>query len=56
MVNIQGKHEWSSYQLNALGKAPELCSPHSLYLGLANNLAERLFAYQKLSNMAFASQ
>ena len=34
MVEDPGEYVWSSYQINALGKESDLCTPHSEYLRL----------------------
>jgi putative transposase len=39
---------WSSYPINALGKASELCTPHPLYLALGNEPKERQTSYREL--------
>jgi hypothetical protein len=48
MVSHPAKYPWSSYQKNVSGKAIELITPHSCYLSLGNNEAERQQAYQSL--------
>ena len=48
MVNSPEKYKWSSYQVNALGKKSQLCSPHELYLALASNYNDRLQEYRQL--------
>ena len=45
MVEDPADYSWSSYQCNGLGKKSELVTPHSLYLGLGNNEADRLSSY-----------
>ncbi len=39
---------WSSYQVNALGKASELCTPHALYLALGDDALSRQQHYRDL--------
>ncbi|MFW5432139.1 MAG: hypothetical protein ACKE5Q_05065 [Methylophilaceae bacterium] len=39
---------WSSYQINALGKASTLCTPHELYLALGQEKTNRETAYRAL--------
>ena len=34
MVTDPGEYRWSSYQINALGKVSNLCTPHPEYLAL----------------------
>ena len=34
MMEDPGEYVWSSYQINALGKESDLCTPHSEYLRL----------------------
>jgi putative transposase len=41
MVAAPGDYRWSSYQVNALGCRSDLCTPHSVYLALGANDAER---------------
>jgi putative transposase len=48
MVEQPSDYAWSSYQINALGKASELCKPHHLYLGLGNEPKERQANYREL--------
>ena len=48
MVAQPADYYWSSYQKNALGKASVLCTPHSLYLALGKNAAERRLNYHEL--------
>jgi len=51
MVDDPADYKWSSYQVNALGKITELCTPHELYLGLGKNKEERQERYQGLFNL-----
>ncbi len=39
---------WSSYQINALGKLSDLCTPHPEYLGLGKTQHERMENYRAL--------
>lgn len=48
MVKDPGEYRWSSYQVNGLGKASELCTPHREYLALGNGLPERQANYRAL--------
>ncbi len=48
MVNDPGEYSWSSYQINALGKSSELCTPHAEYLSLGGVEIERLACYRSL--------
>ena len=56
MVKIPAEYKWSSYQINALGKESELCTPHPLYLRLGNDTAIRLIEYQKLFNIILLNE
>lgn len=48
MVSDPAEYVWSSYQVNGLGVASKLCSPHDLYLSLGNSKQERLTNYRSL--------
>ena len=48
MVPDPADYSWSSYQINALGKSSDLCTPHSEYLGLGSTQCERLKNYRAL--------
>jgi len=48
MVKEPSDYNWSSYQINALGKKSNLCTLHSLYLALANNKKIRQENYREL--------
>ena len=48
MVDDPSQYPWSSYQINALGKTSDLCTPHGLYLSLAKDESERQKAYRAL--------
>ena len=48
MVEDPGEYQWSSYQVNALGKVSELCTPHREYLLLGKELSSRLKNYREL--------
>ena len=48
MVQDPGGYVWSSYQINALGKSSDLCTPHSEYLRLGNTQDERIKNYRAL--------
>ncbi len=48
MVTDPGKYCWSSYQMNALGKKSDLCTPHPVYLDLGKNPEDRRSTYKKL--------
>ena len=48
MVADPAYYTWSSYQINALGKASDLCTPHSLYLELGDSKLGRLKSYKEL--------
>jgi len=53
MVDDPAKYLWSSYQINALGKVSDLCTPHPLYLSLGQSKLTRLGSYQQLFNTQF---
>jgi putative transposase len=48
MVEEPSDYVWSSYQINALGKLSELCTPHCMYLALGNEAIERQLNYREL--------
>ena len=48
MVAAPGDYRWSSYHVNALGRRSDLCTPHSVYLALGVNAAERRKNYRVL--------
>lgn len=48
MVASPGDYRWSSYQVNALGHASDLHTPHSAYLALGANDSERQDHYRQL--------
>jgi putative transposase len=48
MVGHASDYPWSSYHCNALGKAIQLITPHSLYLQLGNSSEERQKYYRQL--------
>lgn len=48
MVEDPGEYRWSSYQVNALGKPSELCSPHQEYLSLGKDTTSRQNNYRNL--------
>lgn len=48
MVRHPREHRWSSYRANALGAADALVTPHTLYLSLGRNAAERQASYRAL--------
>lgn len=48
MVEQPSDYVWSSYPINALGQASELCTPHFLYLALGNEPKERQASYREL--------
>ena len=41
-------YRWSSYRINALGKASDLCTPHPEYMMLGSDTKERCNKYQAL--------
>ena len=48
MVEDPGEYVWSSYQINALGKISDLCTPHPEYLQLGKTKNERMKNYRAL--------
>ena len=48
IVEQPGDYAWSSYQINALGRVSDLCTPHSEYLRLGKTKKERLKNYRAL--------
>ncbi len=48
MVRQPSDYVWSSYSINALGKASELCTPHAVYLALGKDANERQLSYRGL--------
>ena len=48
MVEDPSEYVWSSYQINALGKESELCTPHPEYLRLGGTKSERMKNYRAL--------
>ena len=48
IVEQPSDYVWSSYAINALGKASELCTPHVLYMALGNEESERQARYRQL--------
>jgi putative transposase len=48
MVSDPGEYAWSSYPINALGKASDLCAPHPEYVRLGRTKVERMKNYRAL--------
>ena len=48
MVTDPGEYRWSSYQVNALGRVSELCTPHQEYLSLDEEPSSRQSMYREL--------
>ena len=48
MVEDPSGYVWSSYQVNALGKMSDLCTPHPEYLRLGGTKDERMKNYRAL--------
>ena len=48
MVDDPSEYVWSSYQINALGKESDLCTPHPEYLRLGSTWSERMENYRAL--------
>ncbi|MDD2724870.1 MAG: transposase [Methylovulum sp.] len=49
MVGQPSDYAWSSYPVNALGKASGLCTPHAVYLALGQDANGRQAGYRELS-------
>lgn len=48
MVIDPTEYSWSSYQINALGKPSDLCTPYPEYLNLGKTECDRLKNYRAL--------
>lgn len=48
MVSDPGGYCWSSSQIDGLGKISDLCTPHSEYLLLGKDSADRQKKYREL--------
>lgn len=48
MVTSPAKYNWSSYQINGVGKRSELCTPHKSYVNLGRTNEERIQNYLEL--------
>lgn len=48
MVDDPADYKWSSYQINALDKVSDLCTPHEFYLKLGANKDDRQENYRAL--------
>jgi len=48
MVDDPAEYVWSSYPINALGKVPDLSTPHPEYMGLGKRRDTRLRRYRAL--------
>lgn len=48
MVNDPAEYKWSSYQINALGKASTLCTPHQAFLSIHHQTSARQASYRGL--------
>ncbi len=48
MVKDPAKYPWSSYQINALGKQSDLCTPYPIYLNLGQDEEDRRSKYRDL--------
>jgi putative transposase len=53
MVTDPGEYRWSSYQINVLAKASDLCTPHPEYLELGADPIERRKNYRTLFSRHF---
>ena len=47
MVGDPSQYPWLSYQINALWKKSDLCTPHGLYQSLAKDESDRQEAYRE---------
>jgi putative transposase len=56
MVSSPEKYHWSSYQINALGKLSDLCTPHPVYLKLGRSLKACCKRYKKLCSHCINSE
>lgn len=52
MVQDPLDYQWSSYGYNGGGRESSLLTPHSIYLGLADNIEERLAVYRSQCRIA----
>jgi putative transposase len=52
MVSVPSQYRWSSYSINAEGKASELIRSHPAYDALGGDVAQRTSAYQQLCESA----
>ena len=48
MVEDPGDYDWTSYQVNALGKSSDMCVPHREYMRLGAKKGERMRNYRAL--------
>ena len=48
LVEDPANYKWSSYQINALGKTSNLCTPHPIYMEMGGNAIERQDNYREL--------
>ncbi|OBT07011.1 transposase [Shewanella sp. UCD-FRSSP16_17] len=48
MVNDPAEYQWSSYQINALGKDSQLCTPHDVYLAIHQQAETRQSSYRDM--------
>jgi putative transposase len=46
MVHTSSAYKWSSYQINRMGKASELCTLHALYLAINHSAKYRQLPYR----------
>ena len=56
MVADPGDYRWSSYQVNALGRRSDLCTPHPVFLALGVNATERRKKYRALFEQHVAGE
>ncbi len=56
MVSHPVDYIWSSYQINALGKHSDLCTPHYLYSSLGMNKSQRLVNYRKFVEQSLTEE
>ena len=56
LASNPSEYNWSSYQINALGKPSALCKPHSEYLKLGKTKAECAENYKLKCESAFLEE
>ncbi len=56
IVKSPEAYRWSSYQINALGKTSDLCTPHPVFMMLGEDVRERCTQYKALCAQALDKQ